>query len=269
MRMTTLRKALLAAAIVVGSAGVAAAADLHGGMKDGGYMPPIAYGPSWYARIHGMWATYSNPDMTEAGRYNLTRTSIEDNWGIGGGIGYYFSRNIRADMTYEWREKNQYRGSQLDLHGPLPGQRRFGVQSDVVLANVYYDIAPEHRISPYIGFGIGAAHHDVSAGTVIPVCGCGGTIDAASNWHVAGALMAGVSIDLFGSRGHYVGSTKDDVGYAPGRAVKLDLGYRFLHLGEAATGPVRYLDGSRASPDPDVESIRAHEFRVGLRIDLR
>ena len=69
-----------------------------------------------------------------------------------------------------------------------------------------------------------------------------------------------------------MGGIKDGpVAVDSGRGLYLDVGYRFLYLGETATGPVSLTNtsGTIVSRDPTVEDIHAHEFRVGLRYDLR
>jgi hypothetical protein len=30
--------------------------------------------------------------------------SIDNTWSVGGGIGHYFGRGVRGDITYEWRD---------------------------------------------------------------------------------------------------------------------------------------------------------------------
>ena len=54
-----------------------------------------------------------------------------------------------------------------------------------------------------------------------------------------------------------------------GRKVSLDIGYRYLWLGDAETGAVvRTVGGVQTADDPTVEDITAHELRVGLRYNL-
>jgi hypothetical protein len=52
----------------------------------------------------------------------------------------------------------------------------------------------------------------------------------------------------------------------PGR-LHLDMGYRFLYLGDASTGHA--IGVAPPTPGPRLEDITAHEFRIGLRYDLR
>ena len=140
----------------------------------------------------------------------------------------------------------------------FPGERKFGLKSDVVLANLYYDFDLRSRFTPYIGFGLGVTNNRTSTGTVTDTCGCSGvsgvSIAGASNWSVAGALMTGFSVAL-----------RD--------RLHLDAGYRFLYLGDAHTGVMTgtapVAGAAFTGGDPAVTDIYAHEFRVGLRYDIR
>lgn len=275
--MTTIRGTLLlGAALVLGSVAGAEAADINygGSIKDGGYAAPmVAPEPRFYFRVDGGYAFHDDPTMVEDGIYDLTDTAIDNTWTVGGGVGMYFSRNVRADITVDHRFEAEAQGNLADHAATLEGVRRFGMSSTVALANVYYDFDTRTRFTPYVGIGLGFVRHSLKAGTVEDPCGlCTGTIDANSSTHVAGALMAGFSVNLLGRREQYAGSTKDGMAIAApaGRSLLLDVGYRFLYLGETETGAVRFTGTPDVvADDPTVESIHAHEIRVGLRYNVQ
>lgn len=267
------RTALLVAALAIGTVSSAGAADLGGysggGLKDYGYQPQaVAANPSFYLRLDGGIARHDKPVMVEDGVADLTDTSMGRAWTLGGGIGYYFARNIRGDLTWDHRFKADVSGYRYDVaqltaadcHAGDPlalsqsscyGTRQVGLKSDVFLANLYYDFDCRCHITPYIGAGLGFVRHSVSSGTVVNASGVAGDIDGASSTHVAAALMGGFSVQLR-------------------ERLALDAGYRFLYLGETATGPVRDRQGGvTIANDPTIENIHAHEFRVGLRYDFR
>ena len=181
----------------------------------------------------------------------------------------HFSNRIRADLTYDHRFESDVTATLA--YGPLVGDRSFGLKSDLFLANLYYDFDMGSRITPYIGGGIGFVRNKTSAGLVTD-CGCAiATIDAGSNTDFAAALMAGVSVNLWGGQQQVMGGGMKDgpMFVDSGRKLALDIGYRYLFLGDAETGPVNLIStGSTVSDDPIVESINAHEFRFGLRYDL-
>ena len=168
-------------------------------------------------------------------------------------------------------------GTLADPLATLEGVRRFGLSSTVALANIYYDFDNRSRFTPYVGVGLGFVHHSTKDGAVDSGClgTCTATIEGNSSWHVAAALMAGVSVNLLGHREQAMTSIKDAPVYttSAGRALLLDVGYRFLYLGETQTGPVTFNCGGpcaqTVSDDPTVESVHAHEIRVGLRYNLR
>ena len=278
--MTTTRvSVLLAAAIALGSATAVQSADLYGGgMKDNYYSGSIKdtiaapMGPTWYMRIDGGYGAFDTPDMTEEGLWTLIDPSIDSTWSLGGGIGKYFTSTLRGDITYEHRFEADAEGTLADPAFNWDGVRRFGIESDVVLANLYYDFARHSRINPYVGIGLGVAFNRTTEGTV-ETCGCTtGIIEKGSTTHVAGALMAGVTAKLRGGHGDVhpaaFGSIKD-APVAIDRGLYLDVGYRFTYLGEVETGPVRDVGGGVAiTQDPLVENLHSHEIRVGLRYEL-
>jgi opacity protein-like surface antigen len=277
---------LIGAALVLGSAQGALAADLGnygggGSLKDGYVAQVEPSHRSWYVRIDGGYSWNGAPDISEdqvstycgvcvvATTFDLTNTKFDNTWSFGGGVGMHFSNRIRGDITYDHRFSGDVSG---DLTGGnLDGTRNFSLESDVVLANLYYDFDLGRRFTPYIGGGIGFAHHNTGSGTV-DTCGCTiGTIDSGSNTDFAAALMAGVSIDLWGGQQVVAGGgMKDGPMYVDtGRKLALDIGYRFLWLGDAETGAVNgVMVGGTVSDDPTVHDIHAHELRIGLRYDI-
>ena len=99
---------------------------------------------------------------------------------------------------------------------------------------------------------MGVVYHDTEERTLPANCTCTATIGEGSDWHFAGAVMAGVAMTL-----------RDQL--------KLDLGYRFLYLGEVETGSVQADSASPVatiSSGISAEDLYAHEFRIGLRYDI-
>jgi opacity protein-like surface antigen len=281
--MTIRRSIFLGIALFVGAAGSAGAADMYdgGSLKDGPYMMPEM--ARWYLRGDVGYATHRDSDMHELD-FNgfsqpLTDTSIDDAWTAGGGIGIYFSSSIRGDVTVDYRSSTGVEG--WKENGDLPeGNRSFDVDSTVVLANLYYDIDMHSGFTPYLGFGLGWASNRANEGEgdgwVAGGCGCNAdfvpvVIESNSTSNFAWALMAGVSIDLGGHGGG--GSLKDGYGGKDVNLVssgfKLDLGYRYLDMGEVNTGEALAQHSSgQMSGDSTIEDYGAHEFRVGLRYDI-
>jgi opacity protein-like surface antigen len=278
--MTALRLAALA--LAVATAGTADAADLFNGaaggsMKDTTIAPMQTAGTGWYFRLDGGYALFDRPSIVDGGTTDLTSTEINNTWSLGGGVGYHFSRNVRADVTYDHHFAGDVQGVQFytipTTTTPSNLTAHASLTSDVVLANLYYDFDTGSRFTPYIGAGLGFAHHQVGGGGIDNDCSCAftGSIGAGGSDHVAGALMAGASYQVWGGPAFAYGSTKDV--YMPSsRNLSLDLGYRFLYLGQTQTGAVALADASGNSyaiaSKATVDDLHAHEFRVGLRYDL-
>jgi opacity protein-like surface antigen len=255
--VATYRSIVAGAALLVAGA-TGASADYYRGMKD---MPAIAAQPaSWYVRGDYSYAWQDIGDLNRA-TAPFETFSIDNTWAVGGGVGYYFGRGVRGDVTYE------YRGS-ADVHGGTTATTRFDIQSSVLLANLYYDFRPYERITPYVGIGVGAAHHRTSGGSITTPCGGVCDFGGDSNWTAAGALMAGVSFRIGGGHRAPVSIKDGPVVENPGR-LHLDIGYRFLYLGDAHAGNVNVTPPTPVAPGPRVDDITAHEIRVGLRWDIR
>lgn len=268
--MRSLRALLgLSAAFAVTGAAGATAADLYGGgIKDAPYYAEPAPQPAgWYFRLDGGYSTYDEPQIVVENLYELYDTSVEDTWSLGGGVGVYLPYGFRADVTYDHRFEAKVSGRGRLLPHLHDAYGEFGLESDLFLANVYYDFNRGGKFNPYVGAGLGFVQHSTTGGIIEDGCACVGTIDPFDKTSAAAAVMAGVTIDLFGGRQVVGGSTKDGPVYetAPSKLL-IDLGYRFLYLGEAETGPTH--GGNGGYDDPTVDLLHAHEVRLGLRYNV-
>lgn len=267
--MFNARKVLiLGAALVLGSALSASAADL-GGLKDEPVAEPVATGSSgWYIRADGGYAWYANPSIELDQGFTAHDTKMDGAWSVGGGIGRYFGRGFRGDVTVDYLFNADTNTSISNECGCEVGDTKFNFSSTVVLANLYYDFNRGGRFVPYIGGGIGFAHNEASSGSIQDACGCTvGEFSKGSSNNFAAAAMAGVSWKLRGGETRYVGGLKDEpVAVSSGNALYLDVGYRFLYLGDVKTGDINFFTPDTV--DPDVKTITAHQIRIGLRYDL-
>ncbi len=279
--MALTRTICLSAAVLLGSSLTATAADLYGGgMKDeAAGMMMAAPSPSIYFRVDGAWAFYDIGDVSivDQGLVNPPTTfsggtsDIDDGWSVGGGVGMYFGSGFRGDLTLEYRTSTDVSGS-ADATCCLVGSTT-DVDGVVGLANVYYDFNRGGRFVPYIGAGLGFAHLETGGGTLGCVVACGvnfgdGVYDGSSTTNFAVAGMAGISVKLRGGEPVYAGGIKDGpVMVDSGRGLYLDLGYRFLHLGDVAVANAVQTNGNEL--EVGFDNLNAHEFRFGLRYDFR
>ena len=261
------RSVLAASTLVLMSAAGAYAADLNGGsIKDSGYMPPMASrAAALYLRGDFSAGSTEFGSITEPPAYTHSDARISSSRFGGGGIGYYFSPSVRGDLTLDGSNTASARGTVLDGVATLQGERQFGVRHLVGLANLYYDFDTRTRFTPYLGVGLGFAHNTASAGSVnIVGCdtgstgapNCAATIGSSTKTNAAGALMAGFSAKL-------------------ADRWSLDAGYRFLYLGDAQTGDIQITravpvaGAPNSTPSITVHDMYDHQFRVGLRMDVR
>ena len=87
---------------------------------------------SWYIRGDVGYGVFDRPTIIEENRFGLSDTRIDDSWAIGGGVGYYFSKSVRADVTWDHRFESDVHGF-IPTGGNLvsfPGDRKFGLKSE-------------------------------------------------------------------------------------------------------------------------------------------
>ena len=270
--MNSTRKVLLlSAALVLGGALGASAADLGygGSLKDAPVMAPMpAPSAGWYARIDGGYSWNRVGDVAVTG-FNVSNEWSDNSWSIGGGIGRYFGRGFRGDLTIDHLFDADTVATLDCACGAYYGDAKTNFDSTVFLANLYYDFNRGGRFVPYVGAGIGFAHTKVDDGVVTNGCGCVATFEGASETNFAAAAMAGFSWKIRGGEPTYMGGLKDgtQVAITDGRALYLDVGYRYLWLGDVKTGDLVFT-GLTAPVDPELKNLSAHQIRVGLRYDF-
>lgn len=122
--MNAFKSLLIAAVIAVPVAGMAKAADLGAPVTDSEAMGLYLRG--------------------DAGMSFLTWNGGDDDtaWALGGGVGYRYNDNMRADITVDWSGKYDVGGASK-------------MSNTTVLGNLYYDFANSSAITPYVGAGLG------------------------------------------------------------------------------------------------------------------
>ena len=100
---------------------------------------------------------------------NWSGGNDDTSWVAGGGVGYQFNDNFRADVTADWS------GS----YSIAPGAT---LDTTVVLGNAYFDLKNNSMFTPYVGGGVG---YGWASGP--------GYADTSG---LAYSLAAGVSVDM-------------------------------------------------------------------------
>ena len=162
--------------------------------------------------------------------------------GFGLAIGYEGQTwPLRGELEYIWRYRTDMNFNQM-----LPAGRVNGFKSDArtqqLMANLYWDIRKDWLYSPYIGGGVGVVSHELDTSRSLDLTFPGGHISESSS-DMSWALMAGFRRANF-------------------KHGKLQLGYRFSHLGEMRTG--RYSDGAQFEAGEYI----SHEIVIGWQLTI-
>ena len=255
--MRTLKKLIAAGAATVMSA-AAFAADLP--------PPPPMYVPppvedfgGWYLRGD---IGFSNQQVKKLDNalYYTPGTTVQhqglgfDTAGIFGlGAGYRFNNWFRADITGEYRGNANLHGSDLVFfNGVQTGVDNYtGSKSEwLVLANVYADLGTWWCITPFVGVGVGTSRNTISGFTDTGLSNGGPSLATgatASTWNFAWAVHAGLA-------------------YNVNPNLTLELAYRYVDLGNAASGDLVTFNGGNALYNPMLfMGITSHDLIIGMR----
>jgi opacity protein-like surface antigen len=193
--------------------------------------------------------------FTTAGNHSFGSRDQGESYVVGGGVGYRFMPQLRADFTL---------GSRGDY-----GSRRTvafaTVQSDleslVGLATAYYDIVTIGGFTPYIGAGVGFADNHASHARITIPFGTSSSLAGHTNTDFAWQATSGVSYSITPS-------------------LALDIGYRYVDMGTVQTGSLSamtvpvggFITGTGAGGSSTAVGVgvaktdlQAHEVSIGLR----
>ncbi|GJE55171.1 MULTISPECIES: outer membrane protein [Methylobacterium] len=224
---------------------------------------PVDVGGGWYLRGDvGVGATQYEKVRTTLGTggalpagYVIENRTIEDQFFAGAGAGYQFNSFLRGDVTGEYRGGGQIRYTEKF---PLGGGTGIDVNSAkfrsiVTMANGYIDLGTWWCLTPYIGGGVGAAFNQVSGYTDQGAgfaAGGFGTAPTKNTTSLAWAAQAGITYDVTPN-------------------FKVDVGYRYLNMGNAKTGTVTCVNDPTCSfASYKVSEITSHDVKIGLRFLL-
>ncbi len=192
--------------------------------------------------------------------WRIDQKDIKDAAFVGFGVGYQFNNWLRADVTGEYRTstKGKVIGSYTEF---CPGGRCFDVydfdhQASVFLANAYVDLGTWWCFTPFVGAGVGAVRHNISAIHDVGFISDGSTgfgyaEKDRADWSFAWALHAGLA-------------------YSVTNNLKLEVGYRYLNMGSPSTPIVNCsafsctnTGGPQASYK--LNDFTSHDFKIGMR----
>jgi len=266
--MTTSRVTfLLAAAIAIGGFPAAGgAADLgsyenFGSIKD----MPMAAPPSQrdiyikgFIGMHNHDVDTIGSPLFANGFFTVGHTDMKTAPFFGLGIGIDTGRWLRFDITGEYRGKWLFLGQDsyddgTGCAGPAncgTNEYTADIEGWVGLANAYVDLGTWRGITPYIGAGIGFGHYSVEGLKDVNVPANSVFLaEDNSQTNFAWAVHAGFSYDVTDR-------------------VTLDLGYRYLNVGDISSGRVTAFDNSSSYSEVTIEDVVSHDAMLNVRFSL-
>lgn len=222
-------------------------------------------GTGWYLRGDVGYVDFGRAKDADASPDNpiLRDISFGKVAEFGGGFGYKFTNWFRADVTGDYHVASKFFDWSSGSYDQSGGQilkgfniERGRLDGALLLANAYIDLGTWYGLTPYVGAGIGMAQRNFREFYTQTTCLVGGCISGAgvgpldpvyrsrrSQWDLAWALMGGVSASI-------------------GSGLSLDIGYRYVRLGDAQSGFDIGIDNPARTRLKDID---AHEVRLGVR----
>ena len=248
---------------------VSASAMVSGAAYAADYIPPpvidfepeFEFGGNLYLRGYIGFTNQEvdrldNVLFSDPARIEFLNSDFEAGGLAGVAIGYRFNKWFRADISAEYRMRTAYDGldrTDSDLVDPWDGSNQYTADKSeyLVMANAFVDLGTYHGITPYVGAGVGASYTMID-GFVDVSTPTNGVAYAEDNGELsfAWALHAGLGIEV-------------------NDRMTLDLGYRYLDIGDASSGDIITFTGVNAITNPmEFEGITSHDFTLGFRWDL-
>lgn len=280
--MGSLKTLALAGVMAIGASAVAHAADFAPAPMP---LPPAPEPLGLRGSVSGIYVRgdvgvgelkvkkYTQQDVIAAGG-SFTGETENHSVFAGAGIGYRFNNWLRFDATGEYRGASSigvndslsysYRNSTGLVNAQQTNTYKGNLSSMVALFNAYVDLGTWNCLTPYLGAGIGVASNKVSgltdqgivsntqsynaypgvtATAIVPTLGTSGS---GTKTNVAWALMAGV-------------------GYEVNKNLTLEVGYRYLNLGEAQSGVIRNAFLPQSYAPLKSKEIESHDIKIGMR----
>lgn len=241
----------------VGAPCLAQAADLLPSLPPEPLPLPIEIGGAWYLRgdagagILGEGHTVAKDVTTPPIQYNynVLKDYLGNQAFVGAGIGYQANSWLRFDFTGEYRSETKWIFYAAEK--PSGGiNRTSGKFSSVVgMANGYVDLGTYYGVTPFVGAGVGFAHHMF-----------GGVTDNGQ-----GLYQGGFGSGPEKQKLSFAWAAHAGLGYSITPNLKLELAYRYLNMGSAQTGTITCDAPPFCKTDYHLKDIASHDVKVGMR----
>ena len=254
--------------------------------------PVSDFGGGWYLRGDVGVSSYNAGRVSYPGRNDIAIYDKDFGSGAfaGVGAGYRFNSWFRADVTAEyrfntgmsWRDKGPVAtgfgyyystggGHVAYQNGTASGtsyeKTKTGHSAAVVLVNGYVDLGTWYGLTPFVGAGVGWAHHYLRGGQTDTVNSYthytpDGGVTGPANFIPSG-IAGGRVIDK--DKGNFAWALHAGVAYDVTSNVKLELGYRYLNMGSIRTGGIDCYCTAPIGQGFRVKDIESHDIRLGMR----
>lgn len=192
----------------------------------------------WYLRGDVGYRFHRIGSIDAAGM-PVTDSTFDNTPVVGGGFGYKYQW-FRTDFTVDYGPQAKFNAS----NPVVPALYSMKVDSAVGLANIYADLGSWAGFTPYVGAGVGISYvrtADYTVSNLVPTT----PIPTREKWNFAWAAMFGVS-------------------FAITQQIALDVGYRYVRLGDAVSG----LQPPNFNTATTLKGISAQDVRIGIRFYL-
>ncbi len=202
-----------------------------------------------------MWQNNdSKMDTKYAGGYDYESSAFNSQFTLGGAlaVGYdFFPQHrlpIRAELEFAMRGSNEFDADSIYVgDGKKWGDVTFLTNATTLMANFFYDFHNDSAFTPYVTAGAGLAF-----------------IHAESEW--TNTTYRDIRVEESESFTNFAWNVGAGVAWNCNENVAVDLGYRYVNMGNVSMSAGRYLPGRTANVTYDMDATLAnHEVALGIR----
>ncbi|TNC08639.1 porin family protein [Methylobacterium terricola] len=244
--------------------------------------PAVDFAGGWYLRGDVGASVYATPKVSTVPDPDPVHYYNSDLGGggfAGGGVGYQFTPWFRADITGEYRFSSGFRtndrvNSKSEYYNDIGLRTVSKTQLDestsgnysaaVVLVNGYVEKELFGGLGVFAGAGVGAAFNRFSGLSEVSINKT--VLSYPDNTDYADTSFGGTSGGTYKNRirTNFAWALHAGLSYAVTPNLKLELAYRYLNLGEGATGVLNCFCAQTYQPFK-VKDIEAHDIKLGMR----
>jgi len=235
-------------------------------------LPPLAPPPApvidsgWYLRGAIGLSNQSVDKLTQ--RLDSSVLSLEEvGFGFDSspffqlGVGYQVNNWLRFDVTGEYRGKANFHGTDnvrfFDGVGTAVLADNYSASKSeaLFLANAYVDLGTWYCVTPFIGAGIGVSRNQIDSFR-----------DDGIGFFSNGAPITAVAFADSNATWNFAWAAHAGLAYSVTPNFKVDLAWRFVHLGDGVTGPTRAFDNSFVNGGAfTFKSLTSQDLMLGVR----